>query len=68
MHNNRLHESMQDLEVNGFRAHPAAVDAATHFGAIFDTDALDAPRVPRQLEALNMPSPQRVTPSYAITS
>ena len=43
----------QGLEVNAYRAHPAALDAATHFGAVFDTEAGEAARVPVQVEAFN---------------
>ena len=28
----------QGLQVDGFGAHPAAVDVATHYGALLDTD------------------------------
>lgn len=31
---------------HAFHCHPAAVDAATHFGAVFDLSAAAAPRVP----------------------
>ncbi|BDA51455.1 probable oleandomycin polyketide synthase, modules 5 and 6 [Coccomyxa sp. Obi] len=44
------------LEVEGFKAHPSALDAATHFGAVFDTDARQAPRMPVGLSAFSVPA------------
>lgn len=51
---------LQGLEVEGFRAHPAALDAATHFGAVFDTDARQPPRVPVGLASISLPTACRV--------
>lgn len=36
---------LQELQVDGFDAHPAATDAATHFGALFDTEPSPAAAV-----------------------
>lgn len=36
----------QPLQVDSYHCHPAAVDAATHFGAAFDLSVGTAPRVP----------------------
>lgn len=42
--------------MEGFRGHPAAVDAATHFGAVADTGGRQPPRVPTALEAFSVPA------------
>ena len=46
----------QDLEADGYRVHPALLDAATHFGAVFDTDAGEAPRVPVRMAGFHIPA------------
>ena len=51
---------MQGLEVEGFRAHSAALDAATHFGAVFDTDLRQPPRVPVGLAKFSVPATCKV--------
>ncbi|CAL8465604.1 g5140 [Coccomyxa elongata] len=53
------------LEVEGFRAQPAALDAATHFGAVFDTDARQPPRVPVGLAAFSLPAASRAGTLWA---
>ena len=53
--------------MESFRAHPAAVDAATHFGAVFDTDAGQPPRVPVALGAFTLPGNCRVTVSNPLS-
>lgn len=47
---------IQGLEVEAFRAHPATLDSATHFGAVFDTDAGQPPRVPIALGTFTLPA------------
>lgn len=48
---------LQELRVDGFGAHPAATDAATHLGALCDTDAGGAAKVPVGLGAYCVPYP-----------
>ena len=48
---------LQELRIDGFGAHPAATDAATHLGALCDTDAGGAARVPVGLGAYCVPCP-----------
>ena len=50
-----LHFYQQDLEVEGYRAHPAAVDAATHLGAVADTGSGQPPKVPVSLGCFAVP-------------
>ena len=48
---------MQALDMDCYHASPAAVDAATHLGALWDTDAGDQPRVPVALQLYHAQQP-----------
>ena len=59
---------VQALDMDCYHASPAAVDAATHLGALWDTDRADQPRVPvaLQLYRAQQPSWQQVPSSFTL--